>query len=70
MIGCCLVSFGFKNRKAFCPNLYLLIFTSCSFVTLGPSGFRNDGIASSAVLSFRERRDRTADDAIPVGTES
>ena len=32
---------------------------------MGPSGFRTEDMASSAVLSLRERRDRTADDAIP-----
>ena len=45
---------------------YRLIFvTPIFFSTGGPSGFRTEGIASSAFLSLRERRDRTPDDEIP-----
>ena len=37
---------------------------------LGPSGFRTEGIESSAVLSLRERRYRTADEEIPSARNS
>ena len=43
--------------------LYKVIFNI--FTLLGPLRFHTEGIASSAVLSLRERRDRTVDDVIP-----